>query len=211
MISMVINTAAGAPHAKHVRSSENVITPGVAKVPYSWRAYALKHFILPSYIRDPSIDEVIVSGIWEEGDGYTYVHVPPEHYSWADCIAQRHAGYEAASGSMLIFQHDDHIMEPADTARMTAMESNVVSPARYTRTRNFSGEKLNDGSTERYIDGHCAMYERRVIAKCPWNEVPTVYTLDKEHTKQILAAGFTIDFSGIVRCWDVEHGATPWL
>ncbi len=60
MISLCINTAAAAPHAKHVMSS--------GKVPYSWRAYALKHFILPAYVRDPNIDEVIVAGIWEEGD-----------------------------------------------------------------------------------------------------------------------------------------------
>ena len=204
MISLCINTAAGASHAKHIKSSGGV--------PYSWRAYALKHFILPAYIRDPSIDEVIVVGIWEEGDGYTYVHVPPEHYSWADCIAQRQAGYEAASGSMLIFQHDDHVMEPLDTQRITAMEfGDVISPARYTRTRVFAGEPLNDGSNGGYIDGHCALYKRKVIETCPWKDVPVTFTMDVKHTEQIRAAGFNIHFTDVVRCWDVEFGATPWL
>jgi len=212
MISLIINTAAAASHAKHVLSSASIITPGVAKVPYSWRSYALKHFILPAYVRDPSIDEVIVAGIWEEGEGYKYVHVPPEHFNWADCIVQRQAGFEAANGSLLIFQHDDHIMEPIDIQRLTAMElGDVVSPQRYSRTRHFAGEKLNDGSALGHYDGHCSMFKRVVIEKCPWNQVPVAYIMDELHSKQIVDAGFTIYFTDIVRCWDVEFGATPWL
>lgn len=203
MISLVINTVAGAPHAKHVMSS--------GRVPYSWRAYALRHFILPHYIQDPNIDEVIVAGVWFDAPGFTYVPVEPFSFNWADCIDQRQAGFEAASGNKIIFQHDDHILWTKDLARITAMEGDVISPARCTQAREFVGERLNDGSRDGYIDGHCAMYSREVIKTCPWGAVPRTFTLDKSHTKQIQDAGFDIVWTDAVRCWDVEHGATPWL
>lgn len=220
-ISLIINTAAAAPHAKHVLSS--------GKVPYSWRAYALKNFILPRYCSDPYIDEVIVSGIWEEGEGYKYVRVPPIHFNWADCIAQRQAGFEAASGDVLIFQHDDHVLERAciliDPRDQTTVylshymspegtadnkQYDVLSPARYTRARVFAGERLNAGEAEKYIDGHLAIYRREVIGRCPWKEVPAQFTMDVAHTKQIRAAGFNIVHTDAVRCWDVERGSEPW-
>ncbi len=197
-ISVCINTAALAPHAKHVMSSGGV--------PYSWRAYALKNFILARYCSDPKIDEVIVAGVWEEGEGYTYVPVPPKHFNWSDCIAQRQAGFEASKGSVLVFQHDDHFIAgvPKD------FSSDVLSPARYTRARVFAGERLNAGEAEGYIDGHCAIYKREVIESCRWADVPAQFTMDMAHTNQIRAAGFNIVHTDTVRCWDCEHGSEPW-
>ena len=221
-ISVCINTAALAPHAKHVMSSGGV--------PYSWRAYALKNFIIPRYCSDSYIDEVIVAGIWEEGEGYTYVPVPPVHFSWKDCIAQRQAGFEASSGDVLIFQHDDHVLEhayvlidPRDQTTvflshymspmgtMDNKQYDVLSPARYTRARTFAGERLNAGEAEGYIDGHCSIYRREVIESCRWADVPAQFTMDQAHTRQIQAAGFNIVWTDAVRCWDVEHQSTPWL
>lgn len=198
MLSVIINTAAGAPHAKHVISS--------GKVPYSWRAYALQNFIIPWYVDNPAIYEIIVAGVWHPGDGYEYVHVEPEHYNWADCIAQRHAGFNAANGDVLVFQHDDHILRDMPS-RMAGFD--VISPSRWTWLRG-DPEKLNDGSADGYIDGHCAIYKREVIERCPWSQVPKVFTLDVEHTKQIREAGFTILFTEHIKCWDVEYGAEPW-
>ncbi len=199
MISVCINTAALAPHAKHVMSSGGV--------PYSWRAYALKNFILPRYVGAEYIDEVIVTGIWEEGEGYTYVHVPAQHFNWADCIEQRHAGFEASSGDVLVFQHDDHMLD----LWLGAVQGwDVISPARYTRARTFSGERLNAGEADGYIDGHCSIYKREVIERCPWSNVPRAFTMDIAHTKQVKAAGFNIVWTDNVRCWDVEYGSTPW-
>jgi len=204
MISLIINTAALAPFAKHSLSS--------GKMPHSWRAYALQNFILPSYVEGCEIDEVIVAGRWCEGEGYTYVPVPAVHHSWADCIAQRQAGFEESTGDILIFQHDDHLLDLASLNDvMPMMAADVLSPARYTRLRNVAGERLNDGSRDTYICGHCAIYKREVIERCPWKDVPVKFTMDVEHTNQIRDAGFEIAWTDMIRIWDTEHGATPWL
>lgn len=216
MISLIINTAAGAPHAKHVQSS--------GRVPYSWRAYALQNFIIPNYLSDPAIDELIVVGHWHADAGYTYIPTEPVHYNWADCIAQRQAGFEAARGDILIFQHDDHLLDsltedfPGDRiysafADCPSAESDfpsVISCSRYTCARRARGEALNDGSANGYIDGHCAIYQREVIERCPWKDVPAVFTMDVAHTQQILAAGFTIAYNTGIAVRDVEYGAEPW-
>ena len=197
--TLIINTAALAPHAKHAISS--------GKVPYSWRTYALQNFIIPTYVNSPWIDQLIVAGHYRAGVGYEYVPVEPEHHSWADCIPQRQAGFERATGDTLIFQHDDHLLELTEAA---FPEADVVSPDRKTRTLDPAGERLNSG-WGKYIDGHAAIYRREVIERCPWKDVPTVFTLDMEHTKQIQDAGFKVMWTEKVVAWDVEYGATPWL
>ena len=200
--SIIINTAADAPHAKHVNSSGGV--------PYSWRAYALQNFILPTYIESPFIDEVIVAGHWHEGTGYTYLPVEAVHFNWADCIAQRQAGFEAANGDTLIFQHDDHLLgleERFVPARFLAAA--VISPDRFTRSRDVAGERLNSGWGQ-YIDGHCAIYQREVIERCPWKDVPVQFTMDMAHTAQIQDVGFRVHWAPEVKVWDVEYGSQPW-
>ena len=202
--SLIINTAALAPHAKHQLSS--------GKVPYSWRAYALQNFILPAYIENPFIDEVIVAGHWREGAGYTYLPVEAVHFNWGDCIAQRQAGFEAASGDTLIFQHDDHLLDLKEQPLVKPMGvTDVISPDRFTRARRMEGERLNSGWADSYIDGHCAIYQRKVINKCQWKDVPLKFVMDKLHTEQIVAAGFKIMWTETIRVQDVEYGASPWL
>lgn len=214
-VSIVINSAALAPHAD--------ITLSSGHAPYSWRAYALRNFILPSYLKYPDV-EIIVAGTWEEGPGYTYIPVPQEFKSWRDCIAQRQAGFEVATGDLIIHQHDDHILEP----RSLDGAWDVLVPQRWTRLRNPEGERLNHGEPEvqlansvmqnnfnpsapiGYIGGHCAIYYRKVLEACPWKDVPQVFTLDCEHTKQVRAAGFKIEWASQLRVYDVENSAEPW-
>ena len=198
-LSIIINSVAAAGHAKHKLSSGGV--------PYSWRAYALQNFILPRYTNDPNVDEVIVAGNWHGGEGYKYVPVPDVHHSWADCIAQRQAGFEAATGDVLIFQHDDHWFD-LDTLPADGF-ADVFSPSRWTFARTTAGEQLNSGFGQ-YIDGHGALYAREVIERCPWAEVPVVFTMDVEHTKQIRAAGFEIVWDDKFHIYDCEKDATPW-
>jgi len=202
--SIIINTAADAPHAKHVNSSGGV--------PYSWRAYALQNFILPAYIESSFIDEVIVAGHWHAGAGYRYLPVEAVHFNWADCIAQRQAGFEAAFGDTLIFQHDDHLLRLKERfVPAHFLAADVISPDRFTRARLVEGEPLNSGRADGYIDGHCAIYKREVIERCPWKDVPIQFTMDKAHTEQIKAACFRIHWSRVLKVQDVEYGATPWL
>lgn len=205
--SLIINTAALAKHADVTLSS--------GRSPYSWRTYALRNWLLPAYTSDALIDEVIVVGEWEEGDGYTYVPLKNVHRSWQDCIAQRQAGFEVSTGEIIIHQHDDHLLDTFNsvldepTAYPKEATFQVLVPQRWTRLRNPHGERLNHGENQ-YIGGHCTIYRREVLEQCPWKNVPGVFTLDVEHTKQIRAAGFSIAWSDSLRCWDTENGAEPW-
>jgi hypothetical protein len=208
LISVVINTAAAAPHAKHVLSS--------GKVPYSWRAFLLQNIILPAYTQASEIDEVIVAGVWKPApnDEYKYVHVEPEHFSWADCIMQRQAGYNVASGDWIIHQHDDHLIDLAtmnDIAWSKDYLMDVLSFNRITFARSVAGEELNSGKVDGYVDGHCAAYKRKVLEACPWSAVPKQFTMDQLHTKQILDAGFHVAWDEPLWVQDCEYGAQPWL
>jgi len=231
-ISLVINTCAG-------RSSTPWRSVSHGGQPYEQRAYALQNFILPAAITDPDIDEVIVSGEWHDGEGYTYVPKPSIHFSSDDAPHQRQAGFEAAKGDWLIFQHDDHMLEnPLESAVNHDLEgqlkaeieyakcyaspsADVLIPQRWTRLRNVAGERLPNGEPQEYsshpveafgyISGHCAIYRREVLEKCPWSEVPAIRTWDMSHTEQIREADFNIHWSDSLKVWDVECGSTPWV
>jgi hypothetical protein len=219
MISLCVNTCCLERPAKPPLSS--------GQVTYDLRRYALMNWILPQYIADPYIDEVIVTGAFMPGEDYTYIESPSEFFSWRDCIQQRQLGFEASKGDVLIFQHDDHVLEPtSDTAALwidelackhdgyantEAHTADVLSPARYTRLRSVNGERLNNGEKDDYISGHCAIYRREVIETCQWKDVPPSREMDIEHTKQMRAAGFKLVHTDAIKIWDVEAGAKPWI
>ena len=222
MISLVINTCANGPKAAETLSS--------GKQPHAQRAFALRNFILPAALADPTFDEVIVVGEWEPGNGYIYIEVPSEHFSCVDALAQRQAGFERSTGSHIVFQHDDHMLAPDVGRRLrgsswvnggVAASIGVMVPSRCTRLRNVNGERLYNGephqvdhpldlSHEGYISGHCAIYRSEVLERCPWGDVPQVHIWDCAHTKQIRDAGFTIEWNDTLRCYDVEAGSHPW-
>ena len=200
------------------------------------RSFALRNFILPAALADPTFSEVIVVGEWEPGDGYIYIESPSEHFSCVDALAQRQAGFERSTGHKVVYQHDDHMLQVTDPYTLIASmdpdwgtpahkQIDVLVPARYTRLRNVNGERLFNGApitglgdassavtpfSKGYISGHCAIYRREVLKKCPWGGVEKVHTWDIEHTAQIRGAGFTIEWSSALKVWDVEAGSRPW-
>jgi hypothetical protein len=153
VISLIINTCA-------LQDRESISS---GRVPHKWRQYALRNWILPQYIADPYIDEVIVVGSWEEGEGYTYLPCPSKHFNAADALEQRQMGFERSEGDVLIFQHDDHMldlfvfnnwmmnMQVAQEKTHPEMPADVIIPMRYTRARNIVGERLNNGEDMGYI------------------------------------------------------------
>ena len=222
MISLIINTCANGAKAADTLSS--------GRQPHAQRSFALRNFILPAALADPTFDEVIVAGEWEPGNGYVYIEVPSVHFSCVDALAQRQAGFERSCGSIIFFQHDDHMLarmpfwdEAENTIIPWAKEpQDVVVPSRYTRLRNVNGERLyngepnNQGGKHRgnrhsgYASGHCAIYRREVLERCPWGDVPEVFTWDIEHTGQIRDAGFNIEWSDALRVYDCEMDSKPW-
>ena len=212
MISLVINTCAMEPGPRFSGK-------------YKDRAYALQNFIIPQYVNDPYIDEIIVVGSWQEGDGYKYIPCPSKYFSCVDALEQRQRGFEACEGDVVIFQHDDHVLDiPLKMKTNTRWFSlvnrgDVLSPARYTRLRYPDGERLNAGEPGfnewvppgGHLNGHCAIFNREVIERCPWTNADKVFTWDVSMTHQIRKAGFEIAWSNMIRCWDIEKGSTPWL
>ncbi len=228
MISLCINTCANGTKAADTLSS--------GRQPHAQRSFALRNFILPAALADPTFDEVIVVGEWEPGNGYIYIEVPSVHFSCVDALAQRQAGFERSKGDWVVFQHDDHLLDPLPLAEVfgtitwkenfIVFDEDVLVPSRYTRLRNVNGERLSNGEQKLcndetcdfmdeplekgYISGHCAIYRREVLEKCPWGNVDKVHTWDVAHTAQIRAADFNIEWSDALRVYDCEAGATPW-
>ena len=223
---MCINTCANGTKAAETLSS--------GRQPHAQRSFALRNFILPAALADPTFDEVIVVGEWEPGNGYIYIEVPSVYFSCVDALAQRQAGFERSTNDWVMFQHDDHIIENPivdyDEITMldkltfwTKIKADILIPSRYTRLRNVNGERLFNGEGTKYdgpvdnlhqrdgyISGHCAIYRREVLEKCPWGNVNEVHTWDVAHTAQIRAVGFKIEWSDALRVYDCEAGATPW-
>lgn len=185
-------------------------------VAHERRAYALRHFIIPAYLASPFVHEVIVTGSFVPGDGYLYLNVPSRAFNCTDALAQRQAAFDASTSDVLVFQHDDHLLEVRDIARLEHMirSADVIVPARYTRERVQAGERLNNGepsaASTGYISGHAAIFKRAVLDVCPWQAVPRVHTWDNELTQQVMAAGFRVTFDASVAVYDVEFGGRPW-
>ena len=196
--SCIINTAALGPRAHDITGSR---TP----TPHAARAHVLRSVILP--LAMSMFDDVIVAGEWEDGAGYRYVPCPSTTFSCVDALAQRQAGFEAATGDVLVFQHDDHLVLPFAPALLAALRG-VLVPTRKTNLRSRN-EVLPNGFPS-YISGHCAIYARAVLDACPWGAVPPVHVWDIAHTAQIHAAGFPVNLSSQLIALDIEYGATPW-
>ena len=212
-ISLRINSSANGPKAADTRSSGGQS--------HAQRSFALRNFILPAAVADPTFSEVIVVGEWEPGWGYIYIEVPSERFSCVDALTQRQAGFERSTGDWVVFQHDDHLLENVKDMLHGKISlftgADVIVPARYTRLRDVNGEKLLSGepsdkgkNREGYISGHCAIYRREVLEVCPWSDVKEIFEWDVEHTAQIREAGFKIEWSNALRCYDVESGSKPW-
>lgn len=202
-ISLIVTTCALAPHAATTLSS--------GRQPHDFRAYLLRCHLIPQALANPDISEVIVVGEFEEGDGYRYLSVPSvEQNSIHDSLRKRQAGCEAATGRWIIVQNDDHLLDPMFTRNFYKHAyADVVSPARWTRLRGRP-ERLNDGSQDRYINGHTAIYSREALQRCPWESLPRVFSYDIEHTRLLRQACFDVLWADDCITWDCELGATPW-
>ena len=202
-ISLVVTTCCLADHAATVFSS--------GRQPHDFRAYLLRCHLIPQALANPDITEVIIVGEFESGAGYRYVEVPSvEKNSIHDSLRKRQAGCDTATGRWIIVQNDDHLLDPTFTRSFYKHAyADVVSPARWTRLRG-APEHLNDGSGQKYINGHTAVYNREVLLRCPWSALPKIFSYDVVHSQMIREAGFDILWPDDVITWDCELGATPW-
>ena len=204
-LTVVINTCALGPRATETTSATNGAV-------YAARRYALGNFILPAYLEDDFISEVVVVGEWCEGEGYTYIHSPSRYFSSDDATAQREAAAQAATGDIIVFQHDDHILHPKAAKELVMTEMNgadVLVLPRFVRSRLGDLTKPNgSGATPPYIGGHCAAYTRDAISRVPWRAVPAIREWDQAQTMLMRASGLKISWpTNTPRVYDCEVGA----
>ena len=204
-LTMVVNTCALGPRAMETASATNGAV-------YAARRFALGNFILPAYLNDPFIAEVIVVGEWCEGEGYTYIHSPSRYFSSDDAIAQREAAAKVATGDIIVFQHDDHILHPKAARELVITEMNgadVLVLPRFVRSMLGDISKPNGGAaTPPYIGGHCAAYTSHALATVPWRAVPAIREWDQAQTMLMRAAGLKISWpTNTPRVYDAELGA----
>ena len=204
-LSVVINTCALGPRAAETASATNGAV-------YAARRFALGNFILPAYLNDDFISEVIVVGEWCEGEGYTYIHSPSRYFSSDDAVAQREAAAKVATGDIIVFQHDDHILHPKAAKELVTSEmdgADVLVLPRFVRSRLGDLAKPNGSSaTPPYIGGHCAAYTSDAISRVPWRAVPAIREWDQAQTMLMRAAGLNIRWpTNTPRVYDCEVGA----
>ena len=138
---------------------------------------------------------------------YRVIDVPPVTSNILDVLRQRQAGLIHATGDILVFQSDDHIVfddlnlvEPL----MRALDADVLVPSRWTRIRGIP-EPLNDGRREGYAPFHCAAYRRRVLDECPWMVADgEPISLDVRHSNAMKLAGFRIVWTDELQVYDIE-------
>lgn len=204
-LSVIVNSCALGPKADIVSSGGQ---------PYANRAWLLRNVLLPLYTSWCSpFREVIVVGEFEPGDGYEYVHSPSVHFSCADALAQRDAGFAAlkhTSVEYVLFQHDDHLYDPNNVIpRPTAAD--VLSPSRWTRARGAE-EQLNNGEAAGHISGHACLMKPHVMRNgFKWTDSPPVFVWDHHITNLLLDHGNIVQYAPTVKVYDVEAGATPWI
>src|SRR5690606_23637498 len=150
------------------RASE--VTGSCSPTPHALRAYALRQFILPRYLDDHLVSEVIVAGEWEDGEGYTYVHEPSRFFSCVDALAQRQAGFEAASGDLIVFTHDDHVLAGDFFAYLVnGFSGDAILPTRLKRLEGGREIALPNGGEDGYVSGHAILMRRALVEAAPWS------------------------------------------
>ena len=204
-LSVVVNTCALGPRAAETTSATNGAV-------YAARRFALGNFILPAYLNDPFIAEVIVVGEWCEGEEYTYIHIPSRYYSSDDAVAQREAAAKVATGDIIVFQHDDHILHPKAARELVTTGMNgadVLVLPRFVHSRLGDLPKPNgSAATPPYIGGHCAAYTSHAITTVPWRAVPAIREWDQAQTMLMRASGLDIHWpTNTPRVYDCEVGA----
>lgn len=204
-ISVVVNTACLGAKAQSVISSGGI--------KHGERLALLRDVLLPRLINDPLVDEVIVAGEYEAGEGYTYVPAPSVAFDCTDALHQRQAGFEASTGDVIVFLHDDHLPTEGFFEDLTGVASrtrwDVIQPARVCR-RDDGLVELNNGFAEGYVMGHAVVMRRSAVIAAPWDSVAKVFTWDVSHTELLRASGQRIVVGLCVEDLEARLGATPW-
>jgi hypothetical protein len=198
-ISLVVNTAAGDPRSAGGHNP-------FRSARYAERRRLLREEVLPAAF-EAGLDEVLVAGVWEDGEGYRYVPVAPRRRDRADGLQQREVGARHATGDILVFSHDDHALgaDFGPTLRGLAADPtwSLLVPR---RVHAITGADLENGRKEGYMGGHVLVMRRWLWAAVPWTSVDTEFW-DVPLTHRWRGAGGEIRFEDSLIHLDVEASA----
>ena len=205
-LSLIINTASMDPF---VAAKGNMYRQG---------SYGDRRSIVRELISSSGFDEVIVAGNFEPGEGYTYLELEPQLRDRRDALWQREMGARHATGDVLVFTHDDHVLDEgfAEKLRLYYIDGFMCdisdkapdpeckcgtyhSPPEWDlivpkRIHGLTGEELNNGKEEGYMGGHSLVMRRWLWAEVPWMSVNTEWW-DTTMTRLWREAGGTIVWS----------------
>lgn len=198
-ISYIINTAASDPRV-------NTVGNPYRSAGYQRRYDLLKEKVLPAALTQ-GFDEILVSGCFEEGNGYTYVTVPPRYRDRRDALWQREIGARYATGDILVFGHDDHMLAPDfyDSLLNWCLHAklppwDLLIPR---RIHGITGAELNNGKDEDYMGAHVLVMKRWLWAEVPWTLLNTIFW-DTSMTREWRAAGGKLVWADDLIHIDVE-------
>ncbi len=173
------------------------------KTAYTERYACLRNIILPTILK-AGFDEVIVCGVFEEGEGYRYVPMKPLHRDRRDALHQRDLGGAYANGDVLVFCHDDHMPgEGFVEALRTLAEDPSWDLLVPKRLHGITQVELNNGRADNYMGGHCLAMRRWLWAEVPWTSVNTEWW-DCSLTRLWREAGAKIVWSDMLTHYDLE-------
>jgi len=170
--------------------------------PHRRSKYALRDIMVQDIIRASSkqFDEVIVAGVYREGEGYLYVPVAPEHRNRSDALMQRELGARYATADTLTFCHDDHMPDKDYINNLPGVQWDLIVPK---RIHLATGEVLNNGLDDDYMGGHCLTMRRWLWARVPWTSTEMTYW-DVTMTRIWRQAGANIVWSPDMIHYDLE-------
>ncbi len=146
-------------------------------------------------------------GEWQEGNGYKYIKSKSKYFSCVDALDQRHKASKEVTGDIVVFQHDDHVMDMTMPYRLKNSDIwddlDVVSPTRLRR-ETTGLVRLENGSGEDYIGGHCSVMTAEALRLAPWNKVYKVHTWDVAHTLLLMEKNLRLGFAEDIFVYDVE-------
>jgi hypothetical protein len=192
--SLIINTAALAPHAA---TSSNLWRTGT----YAERAKLVERIVDTCYGK---WDEIIVAGNYKPDSAkpsrYIYIDVSPMYGDRRDALVQREMGARLSTGELLAFTHDDH--SPDFAAKdIPDGDWHILVPK---RIHGISGVKLPNGEEEGYMGGHTLIMRRDIWVVIPWLTVTPHRCWDLPMTRIWKEAGLNIEFSDDLVSIDLE-------
>lgn len=175
------------------------------------RRQLIDDFILPSVKSTYLFREIVVVGEYHDGPGYRYLAVPPVTGTTLDALIKRECASAATDSDALLYLCDDHMLVNGWQTEWLALADqpwDILVPERVAE-RDGKLVTINNGLSPQdphypYVAGHAGIFRRRVLRARPWMAAPHDLYWDLGHSRQAMAAGFTVATTHDLRVCDID-------